>query len=681
MLAELGQILLALALATTLLVGAQQLFALQRGGFDANAANRLLSATAYTSFGLTLGAFALLAALFLTSDFSVLNVAENSNTLLPLPYKFAASWGSHEGSFLLWNLMLCGWTAALAVASQGLAAGYRARVLTILLLLQALFLLFMITSSNPFERLLPAVPEGRDLNPLLQDPFMVIHPPMLYMGYVGFAVAFAFAVAALMERRLDPTWARWSRPWANAAWSFLTIGILLGSWWAYRELGWGGWWFWDPVENASLMPWLAGTALIHSLAVTDKRDALKSWTVLLSIITFALSLLGTFLVRSGVLTSVHAFATDPQRGIFILSMLMLIVGAALVLYAMRTRDIGLGGGFGKVSRESFLLANNVLMSAALGAVMLGTLYPLFAEVISGRKMSVGPPYFEAVFVPLLLPAAYLMAAAPNLRWKEHTLASLLRPMVIASLVSLAIATVWVLLIGPFKWLTALGLAGGLLLTWGTLDHARTQLRKLAGSGEPVALTARMRRLGASYWAMVMAHMGVAVFVIGVTMVKSYETEQDIVMKQGQTVEVGNGWRLTFVGVDRVNGVNYVAQHGVFELTEGAGRVIYLLEPQKRMYQAGRQVMTEASVNYGIFRDIYVSLGDPVENKATDATSDLSWGVRIYVKPFMVWVWLGCVMMALGGFLTLADRRYRLRQSAGSKAARTPVAVGTNPQGA
>jgi len=662
MLAELGQLLIALALATTLLTGGQQLLVMQRGRFDADAANRLLSVGAFTSFFLTLGAFLLLATLFISSDFSVLNVAENSNSLLPVQYKFAATWGSHEGSFLLWNLMLCGWTAALAIASRGLAPSYRARVLTIMVLLQAFFLLFMLSSSNPFERLLPAVPEGRDLNPLLQDPFMVIHPPMLYMGYVGFAVAFAFAVAALMERRLDPTWARWSRPWANAAWSFLTVGILLGSWWAYRELGWGGWWFWDPVENASLMPWLAGTALIHSLAVTDKRDALKSWTILLSIVAFALSLLGTFLVRSGVLTSVHAFATDPKRGIFILSMLTLIVGAALVLYAARTRDIGLGGRFGKLSRESFLLANNVLMSAALGAVMLGTLYPLFAEVISGRKMSVGPPYFEAVFVPLLLPAAYLMAAAPGLRWKDHA-ASLLKPLAIATGISLALACGWVLLLGPFKWLTALGLAGGLVLAWGTLDHARGQLAKLAGDpAQPVALTARMRRLGASYWGMVLAHMGVAAFVIGVAMVKSYEVEKDLVMKQGQTVEIGQGWRLTFIGVDRVNGPNYVAQHGVFELTEGGGQVIYLLEPQKRMYQAGRQVMTEASINYGVFRDIYVSLGDPVENKPTDSVADLSWGVRVYMKPFMIWVWLACVMMALGGFVTVLDKRYRLRRA-------------------
>jgi len=675
MLAELGQLLVALALATTLLTSGQQLWALQRGSLDAEAANRVLGAAALSSFVLTLGAFVLLATLFVSSDFSVLNVAENSNTLLPVPYKFAATWGSHEGSFLLWNLMLCGWTAALALASNGLAAGFRARVLTILLLLQAFFLLFLLSSSNPFERLLPAAVEGRDLNPLLQDPFMVIHPPMLYMGYVGFAVAFAFAVAALLERRLDPTWARWSRPWANAAWAFLTIGILLGSWWAYRELGWGGWWFWDPVENASLMPWLAGTALIHSLAVTDKRDALKSWTILLSIVAFALSLLGTFLVRSGVLTSVHAFATDPQRGIFILSMLTLIVGAALVLYALRTRDIGLGGRFGRLSRESFLLANNVLMSAALGAVMLGTLYPLFAEVISGRKMSVGPPYFEAVFVPLLLPAAYLMAAAPGLRWKEDTLRTLLRPMALATAASLALASVWVLWLGPFKWLTVLGLSGGLLLTWGTLDHARVQLGKLAGDPQqPLALTARVRRLGASYWGMVLAHLGVAAFVIGVTMVKSYEVEKDLVMKQGQTVEVGQGWRLTFLGIDRVEGPNYVAQHGVFQLTEGAGQVIYRLEPQKRLYQAGRQVMTEASIHYGLLRDIYVSLGDPVQSRPTDAVSDLAWGVRVYLKPFMVWVWLACVMMALGAFTTLLDRRYRLRKAQAPAAAAAAAAV-------
>ncbi|NCA23266.1 MAG: heme lyase CcmF/NrfE family subunit [Betaproteobacteria bacterium] len=665
MIAEIGQLLLSLAFAASLVIGLQHLWGLRRvaaPGVDLAAANRILGTTAFLTFVLVAASFGLLATLFMGSDFSVLNVAENSNTLLPLQYKFAATWGSHEGSFLLWNLMLCGWTAAVALASNALAAGYRARVLTLLLVLQAFFLLFLLSSSNPFERLLPAVAEGRDLNPLLQDPFMVIHPPMLYMGYVGFAVAFAFAVAALMEGRLDPTWARWSRPWANAAWSFLTIGILLGSWWAYRELGWGGWWFWDPVENASLMPWLAGTALIHSLAVTDKRDALKSWTILLSLVAFALSLLGTFLVRSGVLTSVHAFATDPKRGIFILSMLMLIVGASLVLYALRTRDIGLGGRFGKVSRESFLLANNVLMSAALGAVMLGTLYPLFAEVLSGRKMSVGPPYFEAVFVPLLLPAAYLMAVAPNLRWKESTLPAVLRPMLLPTLAALLLATAAVLWLGPFKWLTVLGLTGALILAWGTADHARRQLAKLSTNGDSGSLGARAGKLGASYWGMVIAHLGVAAFVAGVSMVKSYEFERDLVMKPAETVQVGSN-RITFIGVDQGSGPNYVAQHGVFELTEGEGKVIYLMEPQKRMYQAGRQVMTEAAIDYGMFRDVYVSLGEPVEPKPGEAASDQGWSVRIYVKPFMAWVWIACLMMAIGGGTTLFDRRYRLRRAA------------------
>ncbi|NBT05636.1 MAG: heme lyase CcmF/NrfE family subunit [Betaproteobacteria bacterium] len=461
MIAEIGQLLLSLAFAASLVIGLQHLWGLRRvaaPGVDLAAANRILGTTAFLTFVLVAASFGLLATLFMGSDFSVLNVAENSNTLLPLQYKFAATWGSHEGSFLLWNLMLCGWTAAVALASNALAAGYRARVLTLLLVLQAFFLLFLLSSSNPFERLLPAVAEGRDLNPLLQDPFMVIHPPMLYMGYVGFAVAFAFAVAALMEGRLDPTWARWSRPWANAAWSFLTIGILLGSWWAYRELGWGGWWFWDPVENASLMPWLAGTALIHSLAVTDKRDALKSWTILLSLVAFALSLLGTF---------------------------------------------------------------------------------------------------EAVFVPLLLPAAYLMAVAPNLRWKESTLPALLRPMLLPTLAALLLATAAVLWLGPFKWLTVLGLTGALILAWGTADHARRQLAKLSTNGDSGSMGARAGKLGASYWGMVIAHLGVAAFVAGVSMVKSYEFERDLVMKPAETVQVGSN-RITFIGVDQGSGPNYVS---------------------------------------------------------------------------------------------------------------------------
>ena len=436
MIAELGQLSLALALALSLIAGSYSMWHVSRQTLSETLLSRALIGSALLIFGLVLAAFSALVTCFIASDFSVLNVAENSNAMLPLPYKFAASWGSHEGSLLLWVLMLSGWTAAVAMFSKRLAPGYRVRVISTLLLLQVTFLSFLLSSSNPFTRIFPAPSAGRDLNPLLQDPVMVIHPPMLYMGYVGFAVSFAFAIAALLERRLDPTWARWSRPWANAAWSFLTVGILLGSWWAYTELGWGGWWFWDPVENASLLPWLAGTALIHSLAVTDKRDALKSWTVLLAIIAFGLSLLGTFLVRSGVLTSVHAFATDPKRGIIILGLLVLVVGGAFVLYALRTKEVGMGGKFDLVSRESFLLANNVLMASALGAVMLGTLYPLIMEVMTGKKMSVGPPYFEAVFAPLLLPALWLMAMAAGSNWKASKLADILRPMVLPSIAAL-----------------------------------------------------------------------------------------------------------------------------------------------------------------------------------------------------------------------------------------------------
>ena len=580
MIAELGQLALALAFALSLITGGWGLWRLQRGAL-ALTVSPVLTATSLLCFALVAGAFAALASGFMTSDFSIRNVAENSNTLLPMQYKFAATWGSHEGSLLLWVLMLSGWTAAVTMLSGALSAGYRARVLAILLLSLSAFLLFLLAGSNPFERILPPPPEGRDLNPLLQDAVMVIHPPMLYMGYVGFAVSYAFAVAALLEGRLDATWARWSRPWANAAWSFLTVGILLGSWWAYTELGWGGWWFWDPVENASLMPWLAGTALIHSLAVTDKRDALKSWTVLLAITAFALSLLGTFLVRSGVLTSVHAFATDPKRGIFILGLLMLVIGSSYVLYAWRTRSVGLGGRFSAVSRDGLLLANNVLMSAALATVMLGTLYPLAAEILGGRKMSVGPPYFEAVFAPLLLPAVWLMAMGPAARWKEMSLREMLRPLLLPLVLAIAVTATVIGLRGKPSIGMALGLMAATGLAAATLEHALRQLAKLKAQGKSAALFDRITLLGASYWGMVMAHLGVAVFVAGVTIVKTYETERDLVMAPGQTETFGAS-RISFIGVDGVRGPNFVADHGVFELTEGAGKVIQLLEPQMCM---------------------------------------------------------------------------------------------------
>ncbi len=659
MIAEWGQWALALALGISLLAGIYSLSAVRNAAYSAVQLAQASATTAWMVFALVGLSWCCLIYSFVTNDFTVRNVAENSNSLLPVFFRFAASWGSHEGSLLLWVLMLTGWGAAVASFSQNLSPSFRVRVLAVLSCVNFAFLLFLITASNPFERILPGAAEGRDLNPLLQDVVMIIHPPMLYMGYVGFAVSFAFAMAALMEGRLDATWARWSRPWANAAWSFLTVGILLGSWWAYRELGWGGWWFWDPVENASLMPWLAGTALIHSLAVTDKRDALKSWTILLALVAFALSLLGTFLVRSGVLTSVHAFATDPKRGIFILMLLLIVIGSGFVLYAIRTKDVGLGGtGFSVSSRESLLLSNNVLMSASLAAVMLGTLYPLFTEILADRKMSVGPPYFEAVFAPLLLPAVWLMALGPVSRWKEMTFATasraLMIPLVLAAGVSVAVIAVFGM---PSVWFLA-GITSAVGLAAATLEHAWHQLRQLEKSQPNTSVIYRAGRLGHSYWGMVMAHVCVAVFVAGVTLVKTFETERDVVMVPNQTESIG-AWRVTFIGVSDRKGPNFVAAHGVFELTSGEGRTIELMEPEKRRYISGGQTMTEAAVDSSLLRDIYVSLGEPIESPKPGQEG--AWSVRLYLKPFIVWIWLGCIMMALGGVYTLFDRRYRSKK--------------------
>lgn len=610
--------------------------------------------------------FALLAVCFVQSDFSVLNVAVNSNSLLPVQFKFAATWGSHEGSLLLWIVMLAGWTAAFALLSGPLPPVYKTRVLAVLSLVLAAFLLFMLTTSSPFLRLIPVAQEGRDLNPLLQDALMVIHPPMLYMGYVGFAVAFAFSTAALIEGRLDATWARWARPWASAAWGFLTVGILLGSWWAYRELGWGGWWFWDPVENASFMPWLAGTALIHSLAVTDKRDTLKSWTVLLAITTFSLSLLGTFLVRSGVLTSVHAFATDPKRGVFILTLLLLVIGGSFLLYAWRMQKVGLGGRFGAVSRESFLLINNLLMSVALAAVMLGTLYPLFLDVMNLGKISVGPPYFEAVMVPILLPAAWLMAAGPFARWKGVTLAEVFKPLKFAFLFAIAASVLMSWWMGSWSVMVIVGVLTAAWLAFATVAHLLERLAKQPDR----TLGARLKSNPPSYYGMLLAHMGVAVFIVGVTLVKGFGLEKDEAMKPGQTLSIGDS-RITFVGVDSVRGPNYTAAMGVFELTQGEGKQITLLEPQKRNYVSGGQTMTEAAIDSGFSRDVYVSLGEPL----SDSGADSPWSVRLYLKPFVNWIWIGAAMMALGGFLSAFDRRYRARkQVAPVVAALVPASI-------
>jgi cytochrome c-type biogenesis protein CcmF len=589
-------------------------------------------------------AFACLSYAFVTHDFSVAYVASNSNTSLPLQYRLAAVWGGHEGSLLLWTLMLAVWTVAVSVFSRGLPATVVARVLGVMGILSGGFLLFMLLASNPFERLHPAPADGRDLNPLLQDVGMVIHPPMLYMGYVGFSVAFAFAIAALLSGQLNATWARWARPWTTMAWVFLTLGIMLGSAWAYYELGWGGWWFWDPVENASFMPWLVGTALLHSLAVTEKRNAFRNWTVLLAILAFSLSLLGTFLVRSGVLTSVHAFASDPKRGIFILVFLSLVIGGSLLLFAWRAPKVGLGGDFSPLSRESLLLTNNVLLLVAAGSVLLGTMYPLFLDALNIAKLSVGPPYFESVFFPLMVPAVFLMGVGPLARWKEARLPELamrLRWAMAVAVVSAALAP-W--LMGSWKPLVSVGL---LLAFWILASQAVNLAERIASTPGP--LLSRFARQPRSYNGMLLAHAAVGVFIIGVTLVKGYETGRDLRMQVGDVVEVG-GYHVRFEGTTRVEGPNYQAVVARIVVLE-QGREARVLEPERRYYPVQGTAMTEAAIDTRWRGDLYVSLAEPVDRQA--------WVLRVQSKPFVDWIWVGCLLMAMGGLLAVLDRRYRV----------------------
>src|SRR6267378_2443264 len=535
-------------------------------------------------------AFGCLAYSFITNDFSVLNVATNSNSHLPLHYRLAATWGSHEGSLLLWTLMLGLWTVAVTLFSRHLPEEMLARVLSIMGIISIGFLLFMLLTSNPFVRLIPAAPDGRDLNPLLQDPAMVAHPPMLYMGYVGFSVAFAFAISALIGGRLDATWARWSRPWTTVAWMFLTVGIALGSWWAYYELGWGGWWFWDPVENASFMPWLVGTALIHSLAVTEKRGTFRAWTVLLAICAFSLSLMGTFLVRSGVLTSVHAFATDPRRGVFILLFLTIVIGTSLALYSWRAPKVGLGGRFAAISRESMLLGNNILLAVAAASVFLGTLYPLFLDALGLGKISVGPPYFDSVFVPLMAPAIFLMGVGPLAKWKRAELPDLAHRLKWALVVALVTALLLPFTMGGWTPMIAFGL---LLALWVAVSGVVNlwqrvlQLRTANGLGTG----AQLRGLPRGYYGMLLAHAGVAVFIVGVTLVKGYEVEKDVRMRAGDTVEVG-GYTFRLDGFVQVPGPNYEATRGLVSVLKNGKRVGAMF-PEKRLYTVQQMPMTEA----------------------------------------------------------------------------------------
>jgi cytochrome c-type biogenesis protein CcmF len=584
-------------------------------------------------------AFGCLTTAFLEHDFSVLYVAQNSNLALPAFYRVAAVWGAHEGSLLLWIFVLAIWSLAVAALSRNLPESFRSRVLGVLGLISTGFMTFTLATSNPFMRLQPAAVDGNDLNPLLQDFALAVHPPILYTGYVGFAVAFAFACAAMLEGRLDQGWARWTRPWTVAAWLFLTIGISLGSWWAYYELGWGGWWFWDPVENASFMPWLVGTALIHSLAVTEKRGLFKSWTLLLAIFAFSLSLLGTFLVRSGVLVSVHAFATDPARGLFVLIFLTLCIGGALALYAWRAPKLASDAGFELWSRESFLLFNNILLVIAAALILIGTLYPLFMDALELGKISVGPPYFTTVFLMPMLPLLALLGIGMHASWKRARLGELKRPLTIALGVAAAVALVLAAFAyGQLKALTVVGLTAGLWIICSSLR-------------EPISRLRHRQTLSAAVLGMSIAHFGVGVFTVGVTTVESYKIERDLAMRHGDSTTIA-GYTFTFLSERELSGPNYRAVEGEFAIDRGAERVA-LLRPQKRIYLVQTSPMTEAGINVGWTRDLFVALGDQLGGGA--------WSVRIQYKPLIRYIWLGALLMAIGGLVAASDRRYRTQR--------------------
>ena len=633
MIPEFGHYALILALCIAIIQGILPLVGAHQSRREWIMLARPAAQTVFLLLGI---AFVILAWSFYSNDFSVLYVAEHSNSQMPVIYRLGAVWGGHEGSLLLWVFLLSTWTFLVALLSKALDEFMVARVIGVLGLVTTGLLLFVIATSNPFERLLPAAQDGRSLNPLLQDPGLVFHPPMLYMGYVGFSVAFAFAIASLLSGRLDAAWARWSRPWTTAAWVFLTLGIALGSWWAYYELGWGGWWFWDPVENASFIPWLVGTALLHSLAVTEKRGGFKSWTVLLAITAFSLSLLGTFLVRSGVLTSVHAFATDPTRGVFILIFLVLVVGSSLTLYAWRAPKSTLGGKFSLTSRETFILLGNVFLVVSAASVLLGTLYPLLIDALYLGKISVGPPYFNSVFVPIMIPLLVLMGIGPWTSWKNSNLFDVIKRLWIAALVAVIAAALIPFAMGEFTWLSSLGF----LLAFWVITSGVLQIIRQAKAGKPTR----------SFIGMQVAHLGIAVFTIGVTMVGAYQEEKDVRMLAGESVSVG-GYDIQLQGVRPVPGPNYKAMQGTFLLTRN-GNLEATMYPEKRNYFSSTMPMTEAAIDASLTRDIYVSLGEELDDKA--------WAVRVYYKPFVDWIWGGCVLMALGGLLAMSDKRYRMK---------------------
>jgi cytochrome c-type biogenesis protein CcmF len=651
MIPELGQFALILALLVSALQTVLPLIGAQSGRTRWIAVAR---PAALVQFALVAFSFALLTHAFVVQDFSVAYVAQNSNSDLPMLYRYSAVWGAHEGSLLLWALILSIWTAVVALRTPDLPEAFVARVLSVLGVVAVGFLLFTILTSNPFLRHVPALPDGNDLNPLLQDPGLIIHPPMLYAGYVGFAVAFAFAVAALIEGRGDSRWVRWARPWTLVAWAFLTLGIALGSWWAYYELGWGGWWFWDPVENASFMPWLVGTALIHSMVVSDQRQQLLRWTLLLAILAFSLSLLGTFLVRSGVLTSVHAFAADPTRGVFILAFLGVVTGGALTLYAWRAQRFAVDAGFAPVSRESAILLNNVLLTSSAAMVLLGTLFPLIADAFGWGKISVGPPYFGTLFPLLTAPIVFLVAFAPYIRWRGDTLGRFVGQLKLPLLVAVLLAALaFALFRAPWK--AVLGVLAGAWVIAAVLNYLRVH----RADGER-----RARGLTRAAVGMLLAHAGIGVFVIGVFVTESTSIEKDVRLVPGESIEV-RGYRFVFEQVEHREGPNFIADRGVVGVYRGDRRV-ETMYPEKRQYR-GRQVMTEADLDPGLTRDLYVAMGEPVgENDA--------WALRIYHKPFIRWIWLGALMMMFGGFIAALDPKFRAARAAAREPARTTEAT-------
>jgi cytochrome c-type biogenesis protein CcmF len=644
MIVELGHFALVLAFLVCLVQTALPMWGARIGDVRLM---RVGEPAALAQFGLLIVAFAALTHAYVTSDFSVANVWANSHSAKPLIYRISGVWGNHEGSMLLWVLILALFGAAVAAFGSNLPETLRANVLSVQASIALAFLLFILLTSNPFLRLDPVPADGRGLNPILQDPALAFHPPFLYAGYVGFSMAYSFAIAGLIEGRTDAAWARWVRPWTLAAWMCLTVGIAMGSWWAYYELGWGGWWFWDPVENASFMPWLAGTALLHSAVVMEKREALKVWTILLAILTFSLSLMGAFLVRSGVLSSVHAFAVDPKRGVFILAIMMVFIGGALTLYAWRAPSLRQGGIFAPISREGGLVLNNVMLTTATGTVLIGTLYPLALESINGAKISVGPPYFNATFVPLMVPLLLALPFGPLLGWKRGDIYAALQRLWIAGLLAICAIVAVFAFVQRGPWLAPFAMAIGVWVIVGAISELLFRVR--AGNAGGAEVLRRLRNLPRSVYGTAVAHAGVGVMVIGITATSAWQSEQVLTMRPGETARIA-GYALTFKGVAPSDGPNYREVIGVMSVSRG-GRPVVDLEPSKRQYSAPQQTTSEAGIHVALLGDLYVVLGDEA--------GDGAYAVRLYFNPLVRLIWIGAIIMFFGGVLSLSDRRLRV----------------------